>query len=349
MYGNKKLNLESRQLLTARQLYELISEEQIIQHYLGIDSLVSGKTIHSPFRDERSPSFSMVYRNGKWNFRDFGNGFRGDVIDLVAASMNLSIPSAINRIQSDLLINNKVTSTLPSSPRTLKEPNPTEFRPLIRSVLPVDIAYWDQFEVKLSTLNFFKVYPLNILFMTNYTGVERDIYCFVKDNIAYCYLMFDKTGKEKYKFYFPTRKKEDPMPRFLGNVTKEQLQGYDQLPPAGDLLVITKSMKDIMVLYEAGVPAVASIGEGIPILDTYIVDLKKRFKNIVSLYDRDRMGKIGALELRRNHNIPAYMYSREDKNKGVKDTADYVKKYSLKNLIKLIQDETIRNQDTAAR
>lgn len=48
-----------------------------------------GTSCRSPFRDDRSPSFSVFAEGRKW--KDHSTGERGDVIDFVAAALNVSL------------------------------------------------------------------------------------------------------------------------------------------------------------------------------------------------------------------------------------------------------------------
>ena len=51
-------------------------------------------------------------------------------------------------------------------------------------------------------------------------------------------------------------------------------------------MVITKSMKDVMFLYEHGIPAIAPNSEGIIISDKQMQKLSKRFTKIIVFYDK---------------------------------------------------------------
>lgn len=57
---------------------------------------VSGRSCHSPFREDRSPSFS-VYDDGK-RFRDFGTGDSGSVIDFIMRAKGCSAGDAAREL-----------------------------------------------------------------------------------------------------------------------------------------------------------------------------------------------------------------------------------------------------------
>lgn len=78
--------------------------------------------------------------------------------------------------------------------------------------------------------------------------------------------------------------------RFISNWKSFRLQGDHMLPKTGDYLVITKSLKDVMTLYNLGIPAIAPISENCFLSEAQYHRLKERFKHIILLYDNDRPG-----------------------------------------------------------
>ena len=62
------------------------------------------------------------------------------------------------------------------------------------------------------------------------------------------------------------------------------------LPKMGEYLVVTKSLKDVMTLYNLGIPAIAPISENCFLSEAQYHRLKERFKHIILLYDNDRPG-----------------------------------------------------------
>lgn len=58
----------------------------------------------------------------------------------------------------------------------------------------------------------------------------------------------------------------------------------------GDYIVITKSLKDVMCLYEFGIPAIAPCSENLFLTESQYEKIKKKFKRILVLYDNDRPG-----------------------------------------------------------
>ena len=88
-----------------------------------------------------------------------------------------------------------------------------------------------------------------------------------------------------FKIYRPLA---DKYTKWRNNLTELDIQGYKQLPKTGDILIITKSMKDVMCLYEMGIAAISPSSESTFIPDKVLKQLKKRFKRII--FDRDQAG-----------------------------------------------------------
>ena len=83
----------------------------------------------------------------------------------------------------------------------------------------------------------------------------------------YAYKVFDK-----FKIYRPLASKYT---KWRTNLTTSDVQGLAQIPEKGDLLIITKSLKDVMVLYEMGYTAISAASETTFIPEDIISGLKK--------------------------------------------------------------------------
>lgn len=122
----------------------------------------------------------------------------------------------------------------------------------------------------------------------------------------------------------------------MSNWNADKIQGWDQLPKTGKVLVITKSMKDVMTLASIGIPAVAPNSETLFVSDALLEDLKGRFKFIFVVYDNDRAGKYNMLKIRRKH--PELEYFFIPNKYKAKDISDFHKKYGRSETIKSIKE-----------
>lgn len=73
------------------------------------------------------------------------------------------------------------------------------------------------------------------------------------------------------------------------------------LPKDGDYVIVTKSLKDVMVFHEFGIPAIAPISENCYLTDAQHNKLLKRFKHVVLVYDNDKPGRQATLKIYRKH------------------------------------------------
>ena len=68
------------------------------------------------------------------------------------------------------------------------------------------------------------------------------------------------------------------------------IQGSKQLPKSGNFIIITKSLKDVMALWQFGIPAIAPNSENSFLSDIQYNKLKLKFKDIYLFYDNDLPG-----------------------------------------------------------
>lgn len=66
----------------------------------------------------------------------------------------------------------------------------------------------------------------------------------------------------------------------MSNWKKDLIQGAHMLPKSGEFVIATKSLKDVCVLYEYGIPAIAPCSENEFLTDVQYEKIKKRFKHI---------------------------------------------------------------------
>lgn len=120
----------------------------------------------------------------------------------------------------------------------------------------------------------------------------------------------------------------------MSNCTINNIQGYAQLPENGDLLIITKSLKDVMTLYSLGYTAVSANSENTLIPLKVMNDLKQRFKRVIVFYDNDPSGKKGALDMHKTYDVPLMEIPISYKSK---DISDFIRDYGKEKTYKILQ------------
>jgi hypothetical protein len=269
---------------------ENIDDGLVYSFYLGIIPQ-TGKMFKSPFRvngkTERTPSFNFFVKEGKILFKCFSTGYGGDCIHLVRLLKGLSFRETILKIKEDLYSDRDLHSVKIQG----RDVPIDEIHRIDRTEKPCaniqvktreydldDIIYWSQYGVTKEDLIKWNIKPCDEVWLNDaiwYTKRKKDP--------CYRYVINDK-----YKVYRPRCIGKG---KWLTNSTKGDVQGVRYLPEKGELLVITKSYKDIVVLNKhLGVNAISFSSESEAISEKTIDYLYTRFDNIVLWYDNDQPG-----------------------------------------------------------
>lgn len=107
------------------------------------------------------------------------------------------------------------------------------------------------------------------------------------------------------------------------------------LPESGDVVIVTKALKDTMTLYEYGIPSIAPCSENVFLTENQYNKLKKRFKHIILLYDNDYTGICFTNKIRKQFSDLNIAYLPI--NGGDKDISDYRKAHGYKKTLELIE------------
>ena len=297
------------------------SEETYMTTYLGIP-VKSGLQI-SPLRNDHKPTCSFHRgKNGQLMFHDFGTGFHENFIGVVMEIHKCTYSEALRIIAEDFgyvskssnrkEIKVKISNVkLEEKPETLIQITPRKFT-------ENELKWWKEFGISQDTLKKYKVFSCDSVFLNgNYFGSPTT------KSSMFGYYCGKKNGSELWRIYMPQRKTY----RFLSNTGKEFIQGSKQLPEKGDILVITKSMKDVMSLYEMGIPAIAPCSEVLFISNQQLKKLKERFKNIIVVYDNDSTGLNSMKRIKKEY--PDLRFFWIPRSFKAKDVSDFIKKYGI--------------------
>lgn len=274
MYDSNRSNKKSVPI-TMEEILTKVSEYDIYSAYIGRFNI--GHIYNSPFRKDKNPSFGVFRskKTGELLFKDHGSGICGNVIKFVSTITGLTnYNDILNRIVTDLRITNNTVLNVSRQP---KETGETIIGVVRQDFTKTDLEYWQTFGIKKKTLEKFNVDSIKY-YLCN--GIVKGIY--KPDNPMFSYKVFNK-----FKIYRPLGNKYT---KWRNNLSEYDIQGYEQLPETGDLLIITKSLKDVMVLYEMGYNAISPSSESTFIPDKALKVLKKRFKRVIINFDRDIPG-----------------------------------------------------------
>lgn len=337
-----EVTYELKDELTPEFILSRIPEENIYQKYLGIMPEI-GEQYCNPLRKDKNPTCSFAILKDKLVFRDWSEPIYWDVFDVVQKKYGVNFHEAMEIVATDFgLMNGKVPDPIRALKLTGKKQKKV-FHVQVQPFMAQDLRYLEQYGITRQIAEKFGAFSIKNLTVN---GVPKYRYSLYDPAIGH-YFGLNRRNQQKWKIQFYYRGKI----RFLSNTSR--FNGWDQLPESGNILVITKSMKDVMTLYRLGVHAVAPQGESTIIRKETIHELKRRFRHIASLYDFDEVGIKAALRLKREHRIPAYMlttgrWGTKDFG-GSKDISDYVKDKGLtaaQNLINYEIDKIIHGTST---
>jgi len=306
-----------------------INQESIMQHYTGND-VTSKKLVTSCLRSDTHVTCGYYKsKSGVLYMHDFATGEHLDCWNLVMKMFNVNYYQALEIIAKDFcLVESNIVKTKPVIVPEIKETESAIIQVQIKSFTQKELDWWQQFGINKKILKKYHIYSLQYVFLNGelrFTSSEKcPIYGY--------YFGKDKNSKELWKIYFPFNKEKGI--RFINNLPKKVLQGYHQLPKTGDLLVITKSMKDLASMYSFGITAVSTPSESTFISDKQLEEFKSRFKHIVVLYDSDRPGKHNLWLIRKKYPELNYFVLPNNLEKDFTDTLKVIGVDKMKELIK---------------
>lgn len=315
--------------ITKAYLLSKFSEETFMEYYLGIP--VAKKLYRNPLRKDNKPTCSF-YRNksGELIFKDFSGVFYGNFISVVMFKYSCTYHQALRIIANDfgLIHDNKIPKNkgkLNVNAPVFRDDGAAIIQVEIKDFSKSEIEWWSDYGVTDKILKKFHVFSCKNVFLNGNVISTSSDHCPI-----YGYYGGKKEGIELWRIYFPKRKSY----RFLSNWDSKKIQGIKQLPNEGKLLVITKSLKDVMCLYSLGIPAIAPNSETLFIPEALYVELKNRFKNIVVLYDNDLAGIANMRKIRDKYKVKCLWIPRSYE---AKDISDFHKKYGRKKTLELIK------------
>ena len=290
--------------ISLKDILDGISDYDIYAYYIG--KFKVGKLYNSPLRNnDLIPSFAIFpSRNGDLLFKDHGSGQFGNAITFVKLKLGTDDRG---KIEKELLRIKKFHSISDESKRTIHyKPNNGDIGIVRQPFNVVDIVYWNQFGITIDTLKYYNVYSIKYYL---YNNIVKGIYNNLRP--MYAFKIYNH-----FKIYRPLSSK---YVKWRTNTNVHDVQGLEQLMYKSESLIITKSLKDIMVLYEMGIDSISPSSETTFIPDDILQNLKTKYTKIYILFDRDKTGMLRARKLSKYYNIPAFFINKKFKSKDISD------------------------------
>jgi len=320
---------------TDSDILERVDEYSLFCHYLEFEPLL-GRKYSSPLRSgDNDPSFGIFERKNKcmlpneymWKDQAHPVKQHGDIFDLVQLLYNLSSRvKACWKICSDFGLGGCQSSI--HSKLVYKEIRyfaATNIKIVSRPFSLQDLSYWDQYGISQEILNRYNVSSIKAYWLH-----EEDKFPSYPNGLGYAYRI-----NSRYQLYFPKAQKRR---KFKNNWNYSNVPGLQQLEYNSKMLIITKAMKDVMCLRSMGYEAIAPRGEGILLPAECIEYVKRKYRNIVVLFDNDNKHRGN------EYPFPRIELPLED---GKKDITDYYAHYGRENtslVLKQLLYECIQQQ-----
>tara|TARA_R100000995_G_scaffold80885_1_gene53152 strand:- start:438 stop:1421 length:984 start_codon:yes stop_codon:yes gene_type:complete len=256
-----------------------ISDFDIFSYYCPSFKEI-GKKFCSELREDNNPTASIIPWNRKLLYKDFGYSEHTlDCFNYVRVKFGCSFYSALRIIDCDFnlgLSSKKAELNFTMGYLGYVRKRPTYNKPLViikkkrRSWNKEDATFWSKYLINRKILTKFGVEPISHYWVNEYR--------FTCKSASYAFRL-----NKRFKIYCPYEKNN----KWTSNTKKADIQGWNQLPQKGNLIILTSSLKDVMCLNAAGYDAIALQSE-MQIPEAKIIDeLKERFNEIIVFYDND--------------------------------------------------------------
>jgi hypothetical protein len=299
-----------------------VPREWVFENYLNLKEKLTGQDVKilSAFNSKDKIPSMCIYTDsisGYYKFKDFSSGNQGDSIELVKALYNMPTRShATSKILSDYqeFVNNNTFF----EKREFKIHD--KFKVVdyeIRHWNTLDQQYWTRFKIGSTLLEHYNVSPLSYFTMEK-KDIDGTIILF-KFEKPYMYGYFRNDGT-LYKIYMPKNLNK----KFIK--IQNYAQGHEQLTFDKDYLIITSSLKDLMVFQKLKIvnaECIAPDSENTMIPESTINKLSKSYKSIIVLFDNDEPGIKAAERYKHKYNFSYVVLPME------KDLSDSIEKHGV--------------------
>lgn len=308
-------NLTNINISTLEELHAHIGELDIYIHYFG-DINKNEVWFNSPFRQDSKPSFRISFYEGHWVWTDFGiSPYPNKVINFVMKIENLNFYEAINFCYYNICKTNKILHVYEKSKKV------SCF--ISKNFKKIELDYFKQASITEQDLLDFNVYTGDIYLN------DRIYMSSSNQNPVFIYMF--NIEKQKYQGYQPLKTNN----RFFNNNINEETLGFNTLKYRKNLLIITKSYKDIIVWNKLGIDAIAPPTEVLFIKEEHLNYFKLIYKTIIVNFDNDETGVKKSIEYTQKYNLGYFNIP-----KGLaKDPFEFVVKYGYNELLNLLKQK----------
>lgn len=326
--------------VTMAEVLSKVSQMELWKYYCSNFEKVD-TFFKSEFYNDSNPSCRITSKGTRLYYTDYGTGqYFGNALDYVQFKYNCTLRECLRIVANDFglkKLNLKVRPDINLKnlhEKLLIKPK-ADIQIITQPFNLVDYNYWGKFKLSFDDLESDEVTAAKYVFLTNQRGELR--YEYTNKNPIYAYKEYDiDCNFLGYRIYMPLASKGR---KWFNNTTNTAVQGIKGLAKKGKLLIITKSLKDVMVLRKMGYNAISLASETTSLSKEIYEKLIKRFDKIISLYDNDESGIKGAKSLADLYGIKAYFIPLETNCKDVSDLVDSLDLKEGKRIVKKLINE----------
>ena len=303
---------QCRRKESAQEILERIDQHAAMQMYLGF-TITPKRTYSSPFRRDKNPSCAFYWSNrNRFVLHDYAKDEQYDLFDCICLKYNKTISEAIEIVRTNYGIGIEMKPVQQYAAKHFST-TVTDIRATPRRWKNQEFLFWRKYGISKSELQLYQVFPFDVYFINGkiYRSDNELSFAFRIDHNA-------------YQLYFPMRNKASKKPRFLTG-TMVDVMGLRQLQQQ-DVIILTKSYKDIMALRAMGYDAIAFAGESKK-PDETIKKVIDRYQYKIINYDFDYAGIKGANFIRKELSMECAFLTNGrfgSQNFYAKDITDYM-------------------------
>lgn len=315
--------------LTSSYILDRITEFEIFSRYC-VNFVDVNRPFCSELRVDKAPSCRIyTTQYNTLRYKDFGSGENYDCWNYVMRKYGCNYYEALNIISSDFKIRDMKVNISPSLILgTEVRPKKSIISSVVKSRLQIipqpwqiqDFEFWDQYKISFELLNRYKVVSAKHVVL--HKGDKQYVFDYSKKSPRYGYLF--PTCNKAYAPY------EDSLGKWMYDGDSDNVEGWENLDKSGDLVILTKSYKDVMEYRNIGINAISLPSETSIFKKEVKEELDSRFGRIVVNLDNDRQGVESTNKIVAEFDLD-YFYIDE-----AKDLSDYVKGNSLDKAKKMI-------------
>ena len=313
---------EKRVSLSKEAIFSKITPYDIFRYYMPDTKWKLNVTTHSPFRQDKRPSFVIGNRDGTILFIDFADSTKkGDCFKFVQLLYNIPLSEALRLIDRDfglgIVAKNNVGEyqriiSEYEAPEIIVEKKYAKIQVVTRVFTNAELEYWNQYHQSEDDLKANNVYAVKKVYLNREQVIMRE------KEMVFGYLYGDR-----WKIYRPHVDKQFKW--VPNNVPITAMDGLEDIKNC-KVAFINKSKKDYMVMKKIFPCSCAVQNESIGCFsDENVQYLKENSRFQVLSFDADGPGVKNSKLITKKFGFDYCNVPRKYLTEGIKDWSDLVR------------------------